>query len=337
MDLRPWNYWTRDGLSERRHAGSDRVAAARAVGEPIASRRAALLDSPVGADEDAGAGGEGSRSAAAADARGRSHHPHAGAHLHARRPLRRCGEGQPAGGRGRRGLHRPVQGAGDVSARLLPAQHPLHLDGRDDVRAECAWRIAAARKVAAAIPPRRWPLCRRSRASSSCPTGRWCVRASGTRSSPNRLRPTIRSSRAGCGTTRAAGRLPGKGRLDDAEQELAALDGDRHGPALPTLPASASLNTPDAILRIAPEVLAGEIAREAKDLDRRAAAPRTGRPARGRADLHGAADWPSPVRQVSARRCSKPDRAVEAEAVYWDDLRRNPGERLVALRPAAAR
>ena len=35
------------------------------------------------------------------------------------------------GGQGRRGLHRAVPRAGDLSARLLPAQPALHLDGRD--------------------------------------------------------------------------------------------------------------------------------------------------------------------------------------------------------------
>ena len=52
MDLRPWNYWTRDGLPQE---GTDEaIAALERVyrGEPEASWRPALLDSPVGADED---------------------------------------------------------------------------------------------------------------------------------------------------------------------------------------------------------------------------------------------------------------------------------------------
>ncbi len=36
------------------------------------------------------------------------------------------------------------------------------------------------------------------------------------------------------------------------------------------------------------------------------------------------ADWPSPVRQDLGAALLEAGRAVEAEAVYWDDLKRNP-------------
>ncbi len=68
---------------------------------------------------------------ASADAGRRPHRPHAGAHLHAPRPLRRCRLVEREGRQGRRRLHRAVQGAGPLSARLLPTQHSLHLDGRE--------------------------------------------------------------------------------------------------------------------------------------------------------------------------------------------------------------
>ena len=165
---------------------------------------------------------------------------------------------------------------------------------------------------------------RRCRAFSSCRTGRWCGSANGTRFSPRRHRRTIRSSRGACGTTRARWRWPAKGRLDEADTELAALEASsrirrcqRAGPS--------SLNTPDAILRIAPEVLAGDIAARRKDWDTRAAPPRTRRPARGRADLHRAGRLAAPVRQALGAVLLEAGRADEAEAVYWDDLRRNPG------------
>ena len=51
MDLRPWNYWTRDGLPHEGTGRGHRGARARVGGESEASGRAALLDSPVGADE----------------------------------------------------------------------------------------------------------------------------------------------------------------------------------------------------------------------------------------------------------------------------------------------
>ena len=94
-------------------------------------------------------------------------------------------------------------------------------------------------------------------------------------------------------------------------------------PALPSLPASASLNTPDAILRIAPEVLAGEIAAKRKDFDK--ALLHLERAVRLEDALvyTEPADWPSPVRQDLGAALLEAGRAVEAEAVYWDDLKRN--------------
>ena len=116
----------------------------------------------------------------------------------------------------------------------------------------------------------------------------------------------------------------GKGRLEDADKELAALEAIVKDPALPSLPASASLNTPDAVLRIAPEVLAGEIAAKRKDFDK--ALLHLERAVRLEDALvyTEPADWPSPVRQDLGAALLEAGRAVEAEAVYWDDLKRNP-------------
>ena len=115
----------------------------------------------------------------------------------------------------------------------------------------------------------------------------------------------------------------GKGRLEEADKELAALEAIVKDPALPSLPASASLNTPDAILRIAPEVLAGEIAAKRKDFDK--ALLHLERAVRLEDALvyTEPADWPSPVRQDLGAALLEAGRAVEAEAVYWDDLKRN--------------
>jgi len=115
----------------------------------------------------------------------------------------------------------------------------------------------------------------------------------------------------------------GKGRLEDAEKELAALEAIVKDPALPSLPASASLNTPDAILRIAPEVLAGNIAGRRKDFDK--ALLHLERAVRLEDALiyTEPADWPSPVRQDLGAALLDAGRAVESEAVYWDDLKRN--------------
>jgi tetratricopeptide (TPR) repeat protein len=115
----------------------------------------------------------------------------------------------------------------------------------------------------------------------------------------------------------------GKGQLDDAAKELAALEKIVADPALPTLPASASLNSADAILRVAPEVLAGDIAARRKDFD--TAVARLGRGVRLEDALAYTepADWPQPVRHLLGAVLLEAGRPVEAEAVYWDDLRKN--------------
>jgi tetratricopeptide (TPR) repeat protein len=116
----------------------------------------------------------------------------------------------------------------------------------------------------------------------------------------------------------------GKGRFDEAEKELAALEAIVKDPALPALPASASLNTPDAILRIAPEVLMGDIAAKRKDFDK--ALLHLDRAVRLEDALiyTEPADWAYPVRQELGAVLLEAGRPVEAEAVYWDDLKRNP-------------
>jgi tetratricopeptide (TPR) repeat protein len=118
--------------------------------------------------------------------------------------------------------------------------------------------------------------------------------------------------------------LAGKGRLDEAEKELAALQAIVKDPALPALPSSASLNTPDTILRVAPEVLAGTISAKGKDFDR--ALLHLDRAVRLEDALiyTEPADWPSPVRQTLGAVLLEAGRPVEAEAVFWDDLKRNP-------------
>ncbi|MEZ5284250.1 MAG: hypothetical protein R2712_05455 [Vicinamibacterales bacterium] len=117
--------------------------------------------------------------------------------------------------------------------------------------------------------------------------------------------------------------LTARGRLDEAEQErqaLVALVGD------PTLDGQTtfSTNTGEAILRIAPEVVAGEMAARRKDWD--AALLHLERAVRyeDALDYQEPADWHAPVRQNLAAVLMAAGRADEAEAVYWEDLRRNP-------------
>jgi len=115
----------------------------------------------------------------------------------------------------------------------------------------------------------------------------------------------------------------GKGRLDEATQELAALQKIVNDPALAKLPASSTLNTPDMILRIAPEALAGEIAARRKDYD--TAILHLDRAIRLEEALAYTEppDWHYPIRQSLGAVLLEAGRPVEAEAVYWADLERN--------------
>jgi tetratricopeptide (TPR) repeat protein len=116
----------------------------------------------------------------------------------------------------------------------------------------------------------------------------------------------------------------GKNRLADAEKELALLKVIVADPALPTEPASFSANTAFQILRIAPEVVAGEIAAKQKDFDR--ALLHLERAVRFEDTLvyTEPADWHAPVRQTLGAVLLQAGRPDEAEAVYWEDLKKNP-------------
>jgi tetratricopeptide (TPR) repeat protein len=116
--------------------------------------------------------------------------------------------------------------------------------------------------------------------------------------------------------------LAGKGRLDEAQQELAALRKVVADPELAKLP-QFSINTPAAILRVAPEVLAGDIAARRKDYD--AAIAHFERAVRLEDALiyTEPPDWHAPVRHWLGAVLLAAGRPLEAEVVYWEDLRRN--------------
>ncbi len=129
--------------------------------------------------------------------------------------------------------------------------------------------------------------------------------------------------------TRAAWRyaralaLTAKGRLDDAELELGQLKLLVSDPELKK-PVTFSSNTGHAIMRIAPEVVAGEIAAKRKNWD--AATLHLDRAIRYEDALvyQEPADWHAPVRQNLGAVLLEAGRADEAEAVFWEDLKKNP-------------
>jgi tetratricopeptide (TPR) repeat protein len=116
----------------------------------------------------------------------------------------------------------------------------------------------------------------------------------------------------------------GKGRLEDAENELKQLRKIVADPALAKEPASFSANTAESILRIAPEVVAGEIAGKKGDVD--GALLHLERAVRFQDALiyTEPPDWHAPVRQTLGAVLLEAGRPAEAEVVFWQDLRQNP-------------
>lgn len=120
-----------------------------------------------------------------------------------------------------------------------------------------------------------------------------------------------------------ASALIAKDRLDEAERALGEL---RTLIADPSLKGQTtfSANSGIAILKIAPEVIAGEIAAKRKDWDR--AVLHLERAVRYEDALvyQEPPDWHVPARQNLAIVLMAAGRAGEAETVLWEDLKRNP-------------
>jgi tetratricopeptide (TPR) repeat protein len=113
-----------------------------------------------------------------------------------------------------------------------------------------------------------------------------------------------------------------KGQLAEAEKELALLTKIVADPALDAQ-VTFSANTGKAILRIAPLVVEAEIAAKKRDWDR--ALLLLERAVRYEDGLiyQEPADWHSPVRQTLGAVLLEAGRPDEAEAVYWEDLKKN--------------
>ena len=115
----------------------------------------------------------------------------------------------------------------------------------------------------------------------------------------------------------------GKNQLDAAETEVAALKkilGDDSLKGQVTF----SSNSGYAVLRIAPEVVAGEIAAKRKEWDK--AVMHLDRAIRYEDALiyQEPPDWHAPVRQNLGAVLLEAGRADEAEVVFWEDLKKNP-------------
>ena len=117
--------------------------------------------------------------------------------------------------------------------------------------------------------------------------------------------------------------LLAKDRVDEAARELEMLKTQLEDPSLKGQ-TTFSPNTGITILRIAPEVVAGEIAAKRQEWDR--AILHLERAVRFEDQLvyQEPPDWHVPVRQNLAAVLMAAGRADEAETVLWEDLKRNP-------------
>ena len=129
--------------------------------------------------------------------------------------------------------------------------------------------------------------------------------------------------------------LVATGKLSEAEQELGQLRIIVDDPLLKGQ-TTFSTNTGYNILRIAPEVVAGELAAKRKDWD--TATRHLERAVRYEDALtyQEPPDWHAPVRQNLGSVLLEAGRPDEAEAVFWEDLKKNPdnGWSLIGLAQA---
>jgi tetratricopeptide (TPR) repeat protein len=114
-----------------------------------------------------------------------------------------------------------------------------------------------------------------------------------------------------------------KDQLPDAERELEQLNAIVADPSL-NAQVTFSNNTGTAILRIAPEVVAGLIAAQRKDWDQ--ATLHLDRAVRYEDGLiyQEPHDWHAPARNTLGNVLLAAGRADEAEAVFWEDLKKFP-------------
>ena len=113
------------------------------------------------------------------------------------------------------------------------------------------------------------------------------------------------------------------GKLDDAAQELGALQKIAALPSLDGLRVTFSRNGAKAILDIAVEALAGELAAKRGDYDLAIARLHRGILLEDNLIYNEPPDWHLPVRQSMGAVLLEAGRAAEAEAVYWQDLNWN--------------
>jgi tetratricopeptide (TPR) repeat protein len=109
-----------------------------------------------------------------------------------------------------------------------------------------------------------------------------------------------------------------------AARELEAVKKIAADPQLVATPASMSLNMPDSVLRIASEALAGELAAEQGDHAKAIAHLDTAVRMQDALAYTEPDDWHYPLRHSLGAVLLQAKRPAEAEIVYWQDLREHP-------------
>jgi tetratricopeptide (TPR) repeat protein len=118
--------------------------------------------------------------------------------------------------------------------------------------------------------------------------------------------------------------LAATGKFKDARREVESLRKIAAGAEIAKLPASFSANTAGTILAVAVETLAGELAARQRLFDKALAHLEKAVRLEDALVYTEPSDWHYPVRQSLAAVLLEAGRPVEAEVVYWEDLRRNP-------------
>ncbi len=323
MDLRPWNYWTRDG-----HA------------YPVTREAVAALEAVLGNNPDhPGAnhlyihifeGTDPHRAEAAADRlrrlmSGAGHIVHMPSHIYIR-----VGRYADASEANRQAILADEDYITQCRAQgMYPLgyyPHNIHfLWAASTLEGNAGEAISAARKTAAQIPVETLEELPFLQGFLAVPYhalirfGRWDEILAETESA------TDQSLFLHGMQLYARGRAwLGKARLVEAERHLEELNTIVSGKTLEQTSASFSDNTAHAILRIAPQVLAGELAAKRGDFDK--AIAHLERAVRYEDSLiyTEPADWHYPVRHSLGAVLLEAGRAEEAEVIYWEDLNKNP-------------
>ena len=323
MDLRPWDYWTREGLA---YPGTDEIISVlesvmkRNPQHPGALHFYIHAIEPTKSPE---------RAEVAADTLislmpGAGHIVHMPAHI-----FMRVGRYNDAADSNDLAIRADEDYITQCRAQgIYPLgyyPHNIHflwwaasMEGRKQVS------LAAARKTASKIPPeqlRELPFLQGFIVApyyAMVKFGRWDEILSEPK--PAQESPFVQ----GVWHYARGMAFTAKQQFAEAAKELAILEETVRGDVLRKMPTSFSANTALTILRIAPEVLAGELA--AKQGQFESAIAHLDKAVRLEDALiyTEPADWPFPVRHSLGAVLLQAGRPEEAAIIYWEDLRRFP-------------